>query len=105
MGGVVYSQALSASGGHGGYTYSVAAGTLPPGIALGSSGSLSGTPTTTGSFSFTIKATDGFGFAGSQSYTVQVDAPAIAFTPATLPAGQVAVAYSQVVSASGGSGC
>ncbi|PWK85924.1 outer membrane autotransporter protein [Fulvimonas soli] len=103
-GGVAYSQALSASGGNGGYTYSLASGALPPGIALSSSGQISGTPSTAGNFSFTVKATDGFGFAGSQAYTLDVDAPAITLAPATLPGGQVAVAYSQALSASGGSG-
>ena len=103
-GSIAYSQPLSASGGNGGYTYSLTAGTLPPGIALSSAGLISGTPTTTGSYSFTVRATDGFGFNGSQAYTVTVNAPAIVFVQTTLPGGQVAVAYSQTVSAGGGSG-
>ncbi|HEL2978818.1 TPA: putative Ig domain-containing protein [Stenotrophomonas maltophilia] len=103
-GSIAYSQPLSASGGNGGYTYSLTAGTLPPGIALSSAGLVSGTPTTTGSYSFTVRATDGFGFTGSQVYTVTVNAPAIVFVQTTLPGGQVAVAYSQTVSAGGGSG-
>lgn len=103
-GSIAYSQSLSASGGNGGYTYSLIAGALPPGIALSSAGLISGTPTTTGSYSFTVRATDGFGFNGSQAYTVTVNAPAIVFVQTTLPGGQVAVAYSQTVSAGGGSG-
>lgn len=103
-GSIAYSQPLSASGGNGGYTYSLTTGTLPPGIALSSAGVISGTPTTTGSYSFTVRATDGFGFTGSQAYTVTVNAPAIVFVQTTLPGGQVAVAYSQTVSAGGGSG-
>lgn len=103
-GSTPYNQALTASGGNGGYTFSLAAGTLPPGIALSSAGVISGTPTTTGSFSFTVRATDGFGFTGSQGYTVTVNAPAIVFVLTTLPGGQVAAAYSQTLSAGGGSG-
>lgn len=103
-GSIAYSQPLSASGGNGGYTYSLIAGALPPGIALSSAGLISGTPTTTGSYSFTVRATDGFGFTGNQAYTVTVNAPAIVFVQTTLPGGQVAVAYSQTVSAGGGSG-
>ncbi len=103
-GSIAYSQPLSASGGNGGYTYSLTTGTLPPGIALSSTGLISGTPTTVGSYSFTVRATDGFGFNGSQAYTVTVNAPAIVFVQTTLPGGQVAVAYSQTVSAGGGSG-
>lgn len=103
-GSIAYSQTLNASGGNGGYTYSLTAGTLPPGIALSSAGVISGTPTTTGSYSFTVRATDGFGFNGSQAYSVTVNAPAIVFVQTTLPGGQVAVAYSQTISAGGGSG-
>ncbi|WP_236585435.1 putative Ig domain-containing protein [Dyella sp. EPa41] len=104
IGGVAYTQTLSASGGHGGYTYSLVSGALPPGIALSSAGPISGTPTTAGSFNFTVKVTDGFGFIATQAYTIAVNAPTIVFTRTTLPGGQVAVAYSQTVSAGGGSG-
>jgi len=103
-GGIAYSQALSASGGNGGYTYSLTAGALPPGIALSSTGSVSGTPTTDGTYNFTVTATDGFGFTGDQAYALTVNAPTIVIAPATLPGGQVSGAYSQTLSASGGNG-
>ena len=99
-----YSQTLSASGGSGGYTYSLTAGSLPPGIALSSAGLVSGTPSVAGTFNFTITATDGFGFTGSQAYALTVQAPTITVTPAVLPGGQVSVAYSQHLGASGGNG-
>jgi uncharacterized protein with beta-barrel porin domain len=103
-GSTAYNQTLAASGGNGSYTYSLAAGGLPPGIALSSSGTVSGTPTTAGTFNFTVMATDGFGFTGSQAYTFTVNAPTITVSPATLPGGQVSAAYAQHLSASGGSG-
>ncbi|MGF6418916.1 outer membrane autotransporter protein [Stenotrophomonas sp. AN71] len=103
-GSIAYSQTLTASGGNGGYTYSLATGTLPPGITLSSAGVVSGTPTTTGSYAFTVTATDGFSFTGSQTYTVAVNAPAIVFVQTTLPGGQVAATYNQTLSAGGGSG-
>src|SRR4029077_21219124 len=54
-----YSATASATRGSVTYTFSVSAGSLPSWLALNSStGVLSGTPTTTGSSSFTIKATD-----------------------------------------------
>jgi hypothetical protein len=57
--GVVYTQTLAASGGLPPYTYAVTSGTLPTGITLdGTTGVLSGTPTTPGAASFTITATD-----------------------------------------------
>jgi len=56
--GASYSAPLSASGGKAPYSWSVTSGTLPAGIALESSGSLSGTTTQTGAFTFTVQASD-----------------------------------------------
>jgi PKD repeat protein len=56
--GSVYTQIFSASGGTSPYTWSVSSGTLPPGLALSSGGLLNGTPTTNGTFNFTVKVTD-----------------------------------------------
>src|SRR6516165_8413155 len=49
---------LSASGGVPPYTWSVSSGNLPPGLVLSPAGSLSGTPTSAGAFSFTAQVTD-----------------------------------------------
>ena len=72
MEGVPYNQTISASNGAAPYTFAVASGALPPGLALSSAGSLSGTPTTVGSFSFSVTATDANGSIGSQSYTIVI---------------------------------
>jgi large repetitive protein len=68
---------VSASGGSGTYTFAVTAGTLPAGLCLNATtGVLSGTPTATGSSTFTITATDSNNAAlvGSQVYSLQVNA-------------------------------
>jgi hypothetical protein len=49
---------LSAAGGKAPYNWSLASGTLPTGITVGSAGSLSGTTTQTGQFTFTVQVTD-----------------------------------------------
>jgi len=54
---VAYSQTFTASNGNAPYVFSLVSGSLPPGLTF-NSGVLSGTPTTLGSYSFTIKATD-----------------------------------------------
>ena len=101
--GSAYSQTIAGGGGTAPYTYAVTAGTLPGGLALSTStGALSGTPTAGGSFNFTIRATDNNGFSGSRAYAFSVAAATIALAPATLPAATVGSAYTQAVTASGG---
>jgi hypothetical protein len=53
-----YSVTLQASGGTPAYAWSKVSGTLPTGLNLSAGGVISGTPTATGTFSFTIKVTD-----------------------------------------------
>jgi len=68
-----YSATITASGGTTPYTYSATStGSLPAGLTLITSGTISGTPTVTGSFSFTIKATDSNDLNGTQNYTLIV---------------------------------
>ncbi|MBV4533714.1 autotransporter domain-containing protein [Pseudomonas sp. SWRI107] len=99
-----YSQNLTTSGGNGSYSYTVNAGSLPTGLTLASSGALSGTPTAGGSFNFTVTATDGNGVSGSRAYTMTVAAPSVTISPSALPTPNYANAYSQTLTASGGSG-
>ena len=104
---VPYSQQLTASGGTGAYTFSVSSGTLPAGLTLSSGGLLAGTPTTLGSTTVSIQATDGSGCPGVIAYTIVIAAatcPVITIAPPALPAGIVGVAYSQQLTASGGTG-
>ena len=56
---VAYTTTLTASGGTLPNTWSVASGSLPPGLTLSpSSGAISGTPTAAGTFSFTVQVRD-----------------------------------------------
>jgi hypothetical protein len=71
--GNAYSQTFTQTGGNGTVTFSTT-GSVPPGLTLSTGGVLSGTPTTTGSFTFTVTATDQNGCTGSQSYTLVVRA-------------------------------
>ncbi|WP_460501964.1 beta strand repeat-containing protein, partial [Hymenobacter agri] len=105
--GVAYSQTLSASGGTAPYTFAITAGALPTGLSL-TNGTIAGTPTVNGSFTFTVTATDastGSGpYTGSRSYTLAVAAPTITLSPATVPNGVVGTPYSQTLTATGGTG-
>ena len=57
--GVAYTATLTAAGGQSPYTFAVTTGSLPTGLTLNSAtGVISGTPTTGGTFNFTITVTD-----------------------------------------------
>src|SRR5215472_7896659 len=73
--GVAYSATLLGSGGSGsGYVWTVSSGTLPSGIVLSSAGSLSGTPTATGSSTFSVKVVDSAGNSATESLTLSIAA-------------------------------
>ncbi|HEX6083247.1 MAG TPA: S8 family serine peptidase [Thermoanaerobaculia bacterium] len=67
-----YSLSFVAGGGAPGYTYAVTVGTLPPGLTLSSAGVLSGTPTTLGTYSFSVRATDTVGCTGYRAVNMVV---------------------------------
>src|SRR5205085_1494903 len=56
--GTAYSSSAVASGGTSPYTYSVTPGTLPPGLSMTSGGLISGTPTTAGTYSYSVTVKD-----------------------------------------------
>ena len=102
-----YSQTLTTTGGTGPYRYSVTAGTLPQGLSLGASGVLAGTPALSGTYLFTITATDSSATPNTTSVAyalvIQAAPPAvITISPSGLPNGMAGVAYSQTLSANGG---
>ena len=103
---VAYSATLTAAGGTAPYSWSISAGTLPAGLTLNSvTGVLSGTPTQTGSFSFTVQVTDASPtpqMAAQPLGMVVSTSPALAITTAALPAGQVGAGYSATLAATGG---
>jgi hypothetical protein len=77
-------------------------GTLPPGLTFNTStGALTGTPNTVGSYSFTITANGAFEGSASVSRTVVVNPALPAFSDATVePTANVGIAYSDGVAAS-----
>lgn len=104
--------ALTAAGGSGAaanYTWSLAAGTsLPQGLHLSSAGAISGTPTgsNTGEVSFEVIVTDTAARISSSltSLSIVIGPGVTIVQSALLPPGNAGVAYSQVLTASGGSG-
>ena len=101
--GSSYSTTLSASGGTPPYSWSVSSGTLPTGLSLSSSGTLSGTPTVAGAFPFTVAVKDTASASASASLSINVASVSpLQITSSQLPGGTVSSAYSATLSASGG---
>ncbi len=64
--GVPYSRQITASGGTQPYSWSLASGALPPGMSLTGTGVLGGTPTLSGTYSFTVRVRDAAGTTASR---------------------------------------
>lgn len=91
--GQAYSMTFSQTGALGTPNFAITAGALPPGLTQSVSGVISGTPTATGSYSFTSTISDASGCSGSAAYTINVvkGSQSISF-PTQTPANQSFVA-------------
>lgn len=84
--GTAYSSSLSSTGGVPPDTFSISNGSLPPGLNLtGSSGLISGNPTTAGNFNFTAKVVDSASNSTTSSCSIVI-AAGPSFTLAASPA-------------------
>jgi hypothetical protein len=111
--GTAYNAVLAAVGGTPAYTWTVTTGQLPSGLTLSSTtGVISGTPLSSGSFSFTLSVTDNSSPAqtATTQFSLTVPAPTVVPPPASLPivitpslpAGIIGSAYSGSLVANGG---
>ncbi len=103
--GTAFSQTFTQSGGIGTTTFSLASGSLPAGLTLAASGTLSGTPTQTGSFTITVKATDANGCTGTgANYTLTIACQTITVNNPAVSTGVAGSPFSQTFTQSGGIG-
>ena len=105
--GETYSATLVASGGTGTYTWTWAAAagsSLPPGLTLGSStGMITGTPTTAGTYSVVITVTDSASHTANVTLSLTINA-SLAITTTSLPYANTGTLYSEQLAATGGTG-
>ena len=79
-------------------TFSVSAGALPPGLSLSPAGVISGTPTVPGTFSGTVRATNGSPPDATQNFTINI-AAAVAAIPTLSEWGLVSLVISLMAAA------
>lgn len=107
IGGSYSSSLLSSnlSGGTPTFSYTLAPGSspLPPGLTLGSNGTISGVPTQNGSFSFSLQVTDIAGAVVTAARQIVVSS-GLTISPGSLSSGVVGVSYSATFMGSGGLG-
>jgi hypothetical protein len=108
--GTAYAQDFFADGGAAPYTWALTAGQLPPGLTLQTDSccgpndvndELAGTPTTAGTYTFTMRVSDYDGQQATQQFSLTIYPP-LQVSTTTLPAGTVGVAYSRDLIAHGG---
>ena len=103
--GSSYAVTLSATGGKPPYIWSLS-GALPPGLLLSASqGLISGTPTSPGTFGFSLTVTDSASVSQSQNFSILISPAStsgITITNTSFPPGVVGQAYQQLLTSSGG---
>jgi hypothetical protein len=115
--GDAYNQTLAASGGVPGYVWSLNTGSnpLPAGLTLNPAGVISGTPTTEGANTITIKVTDSTGASTTKAFTLVIQTisqppppppppPSLTITTTGLSGGTIGTAYSAALASAGGTG-
>ena len=104
---VAYNQTLTASGGTQPYAWSIASGALPAGLSLvgqGATAQITGTPTSAGPALFVLQVLGNNGLSSTTFFIITINQgpmpPTIVTT--SLPNATVGIAYSQTLTASGG---
>lgn len=102
---VPYTATLTAAGGLQPFTWTLASGTLPPGISISAAGVISGTPTALGTTTFKVQCTDSqtpTAAINVASESITVNSPLAITTTSPLTAGSINVPYNNVLAAAGG---
>ncbi|MEW6207397.1 MAG: putative Ig domain-containing protein, partial [Acidobacteriota bacterium] len=104
MRGAAYNQPLSATGGTQPYTWAITGGNLPAGLSL-ANGAISGTPTVTGTFPLTVRATDSQSRTATRDFNLTVlAAPELKLNLASRMETAIGTAFNYQPSATGGVG-
>jgi len=104
--GSLYSATLWADGGTAPYYWALNAGELPPGLSLGTGGSIVGTPTASGLYNFVVRVDDSASDFDTQEFSIYIDSDGtpntLTITTTTLPNGVLNYWYGATLEATGG---
>ena len=99
--GSAYDMALVATGGQSPHIWQVAAGLLPPGLALSSAGRIAGTPQASGQYPFSVRVTDGSARSADASFALTA-VNGLLVPTTSLPEVEPGSAYQAMLQATGG---
>lgn len=97
-----YVTRVEASGGKAPLVYAFHSGSFPPGLSIDASGTLSGTPSLMGSFSFELSATDAYGSVARAPFSLVVSYSLPMVITTELPVAHVSRDYRFTLAATGG---
>jgi hypothetical protein len=100
--GAPFSFQLTGSGGTPPYTWSLAAGALPAGLSLSSAGLISGTPSSVGTFNFTVQVSDSASRTAQKTISIVVKAPPLSIVTSATPAAVKGTPFNMQLAATGG---
>ncbi len=100
--GQPYQQVMAATGGEPPYSWSVSSGNLPTGLTLSAGGTVSGIPTSSGDYSFTVQVSDTLSNTTTADLSITVQAGSLLVTTMVLPDGLPGVPYNATMGVSGG---
>jgi hypothetical protein len=84
-------------------TWTITSGSLPPGLNLNAAtGTISGTPSATGTYTFFVTVTDTVGTSPQQGFSIIVSSPPITFDTTSLPRAEEGDDYDERIRVSGG---
>jgi hypothetical protein len=102
--GRAYKATLTTRGGKAVFHWKITSGALPAGLSMTTGGVISGTPSTVGTSSFTVKVTDSEVPAETATANESITVTPMAITTSSLPDGTAHHAYSAKLTVSGGKG-
>ncbi len=100
--GIPYNASVLVTGGTAPYTWNIESGSTPPGVILNADGTVTGTPTATGSFSFIVKVTDNVAATDQQLLTITIVQPPLTITASSIPTAMEGTAYVATIGVTGG---